>query len=224
MNNQYLSDFQLDQVRAVLKKYGIESDDLCDELTDHYAGKLEEQMESGTSFDEAFQAFVSENSWFKLRKLQHEHWKHADKSIKRYVLGLFREIWLTPKAIISAGLIVGLIFLLRMPFEESQWIFNVIHSALIVLTLYIFVASAVLLRSHKTHDLTVAASLSLSIFYVIFLSSWTSEDALFFPLFSGEYSFFLHVIYYVILGHLSYVYYQLFRRASAQTLKRKVLG
>ncbi|MFT6997548.1 MAG: hypothetical protein ACJAQ4_001302 [Cryomorphaceae bacterium] len=40
MNNQYLSDFQLDQVRVVLRKYGIESDDLCDELTDHYAGIL----------------------------------------------------------------------------------------------------------------------------------------------------------------------------------------
>ncbi|MFT4770637.1 MAG: fumarate reductase subunit C [Cryomorphaceae bacterium] len=156
MNNQYLSDFQLDQVRVVLRKYGIESDDLCDELTDHYAGILEERIEKGASFDEAFQTFVSENSWLKLRKLQHAHWKYADKSIKRYVISLLREIWLTPKVVIAVGLIIGLIALLRLPVEQTLWIFNVVHSALIVLTLYIGVTSIVLLRSDKTHDLTIS--------------------------------------------------------------------
>jgi hypothetical protein len=188
MNNQYLSDFQLDQVRVVLRKYGIESDDLCDELTDHYAGILEERIEKGASFDEAFQTFVSENSWLKLRKLQHAHWKYADKSIKRYVISLLREIWLTPKVVIAVGLIIGLIALLRLPVEETLWIFNVVHSALIVLTLYIGVTSIVLLRSHKRHDLTVSASMSMSVFYLIFMSFWTSGDDLFYPIFSGEYT------------------------------------
>jgi len=36
MNNQYLSDFQLKQVRHVLKKYGTESDDLLKGLTEEY--------------------------------------------------------------------------------------------------------------------------------------------------------------------------------------------
>ena len=224
MNNQYLSEFQLDQVRAVLRKYGIESDDLCEELTDHYAGLLEEQIEKGASFDEAFQTFVSENSWFKLRKLQHTHWKYADKSIKRYLLSLLREVWLTPKVVITGGLIVGLIALLRLSIEETQWIFNVIHSALIVLTLYIIVASFVLLRSHKRQDLVTSASMSMSMFYLVFMPFWTSGEAWFYPIFGGEYSFYLQLIYYVILGHMSYVHYHLFMRAKAQTSKRKVLG
>jgi len=224
MNNQYLSDFQLGQVRAVLKKYGIESDDLLDELTDHYAGLLEEQIDKGASFDEAFQTFVSENSWFKLRKLQHAHWKYADKSFKRFVLGLFKEIWLTPKVILTAGVIFGLFLLLRVPIDESQWVFNVIHSALIILTLYVFVSSFVLLKSHKTHDLSVSASMSMSMFYLIFISFWTKGENLFYPLFSGEYALSLHLAYYMLLGHLTYVHYQLFMRARAQISKKRVLG
>ncbi|MFT6997547.1 MAG: hypothetical protein ACJAQ4_001301 [Cryomorphaceae bacterium] len=185
---------------------------------------LEERIEKGASFDEVFQTFVFENSCLKLRKLQHAHLKYADKSIKRYLLSLLREIWLTPKVAIAVGLIVGLIALLRLPVEETLWIFNVVHSALIVLTLYIGVTSIVLLRSHKRHDLTVSASMSMSVFYLIFMSFWTSGDDLFYPIFSGEYSFFLLLIYYVFLGHLSYVHFHLFMRARAQTSNRKVLG
>jgi len=219
-----LSDLQLDQVRAVLKKYGIESDDLLDELTDHYAGLLEEQIEKGASFDEAFQTFVSENSWLKLRKLQHAHWKYTEKSTKRFLLSLLRDISLTPKVVITGGLIVGIIALLRLLVEETQWIFNVIHSALIVLTLYIVVDSFVLLRSHLRLDLSVSANMSISMFYTVFTSFWTSGDALFYPLFSVEYSFYLHLIYYILLGQLSYVHYHLFMRAKAQISKKRVLG
>jgi hypothetical protein len=224
MNNQYLSEFQLDQVRAVLRKYGIESDDLCEELTDHYAGLLEEQIEKGASFDEAFQSFVSENSWFKLRKLQHAHWKYADKSIKRYMLSLLREVWLTPKVVITGGLIVGLITLLRLPIEETQWIFNIIHSGLIVLSLYILVSSYAYLRKYKTHDLRATAAMSGSMFYVVFMSIWTTNEALFYPLFPGANAFTLHVIYYILLGHLSYVHYHLFMRAKGRISKKRVLG
>ncbi|MGB6036477.1 MAG: hypothetical protein WBG42_09415 [Cryomorphaceae bacterium] len=224
MNNQYLSEFQLDQVRAVLKKYGIESDDLLDELTDHYSGLLEEQIEKGASFDEAFQTFVSENSWFKLRKLQHAHWKYADASIKRYVLGLLRELWLTPKVVITVGLIAGLIALLRLPVEETQWFFNVVHSSLIVLVLYILVSSYAYLRKYKSHDLRATAAMSGSMFYVVFMSFWTTNEALFYPLFPGENAFVLHVIYYMVLGHLTYIYWNLFMRAKTQTSKREVLG
>jgi hypothetical protein len=224
MNNQYLSDFQLDQVRAVLKKYGIESDDLLDELTDHYAGLLEEQIGKGASFDEAFQTFTSENSWFKLRKLQHAHWKYADKSIKRYVLSHLKEIWLTPKVVITAGLIAGLVALLRLPIDETQWFFNLVHSALMVLVLYILVSSYAYLRKYKSHDLRATVAMSGSMFYVVFMSFWTTNEALFYPLFSGENAIVLHVIYYVILGHLTYIYSNLFIRAKAQTLRREVLG
>ena len=219
-----MSDLQLDQVRAVLKKYGIESDDLLDELTDHYAGLLEEQIEKGASFDEAFQTFVSENSWLKLRKLQHAHWKYTEKSTKRFLLSLLRDISLTPKVVITGGLIVGIIALLRLLVEETQWIFNVIHSALIVLTLYIVVDSFVLLRSHLRLDLSVSANMSISMFYTVFTSFWTSGDALFYPLFSVEYSFYLHLIYYILLGQLSYVHYHLFMRAKARTSRKSVLG
>jgi len=61
-------------------------------------------------------------------------------------------------------------------------------------------------------------------FYVVFMSIWTTNEALFYPLFPGANAFTLHVIYYILLGHLSYVHYHLFMRAKGRISKKRVLG
>lgn len=88
-----LTSSQTQLVSDVLKKYGIDSPVLRAELTDHFAESIELQMREGIDFDVAFEKFKADNSWLKLRKLQHQHEELHATSFLRYFRGFLREMF-----------------------------------------------------------------------------------------------------------------------------------
>lgn len=224
MNNQYLSEFQLDQVRSVLKKYGIESDDLCDELTDHYARQLEEQIENGASFDEVFQEFVAQNSWLKLRKLQHAHWKYSEKSLFKFMWNSLRSLYSFPR--IAIPISVGVVFYYMLA-SDTYWTHTVlvsIHVILIVQTLYIFTMAFIKWRSHKMVDIGYAGQVSVSIFYAMILPTWSDSWSLSSPLLPSDVGIFVQLGYYLLITHLAYLHHCIYQRGMAKINQKKILG
>lgn len=109
-----LDQVQLKKVSDQLEKYGIESPDLRAELTDHYAGEIEEQMESGKSFEEAFNRFGAANSWTKLRKLEHQQAELQLKGLRNFLRFSLRDTLIGRKAWISYPIIALLYFIVDL--------------------------------------------------------------------------------------------------------------
>lgn len=103
-----LTSTQMARVDAQFKKYGVDSPELREELTDHFAAVIWERMEAGASFDQAFSQFVSENSWLKLRKLHWRHLEYSQKSVKRQALYALRKAYAGPLVWLTAIVIWGL--------------------------------------------------------------------------------------------------------------------
>lgn len=224
MNNQYLSDFQLDQVRAVLKKYGIESDDLLDELTDHYGGIIEDQIDKGSSFDEAFQEFVSQNSWLKLRKLQHAHWKYSEKSLFKFILRSIQSIYSFPQ--IAAPLAVGVLLYYMLVFDTtwSRTILVGVHVGLIIQTLALFISAILKYRRHKIQDIGYVAQVSVTVLYAMIIPTWSDKWTVFDPSIPSEAGVFVQLGYYLLISHLAYLHYCVYRKGNAKINQRKQLG
>lgn len=225
MNNQYLSDFQLDQVRAVLKKYGIESDDLLDELTDHYAGLLEEQIVNGASFDEAFQAFVSQNSWLKLRKLQHAHWKYSEKSLFKFIWKTLQSLYSFPKLFIPVSAGVLLYYMLAFDSTWSRMLLVGLHLGLILQTLVLFTSAMIKYRHHKILDIGYVVQVSVTVFYaMIIIPTWSDTWSVFNPWIPSEPGVFVQLGYYLFIIHLAYLHYCVYLRGTAKINQKKILG
>ncbi len=118
----------LDRISNQLKNYGIDSPDLRAELTDHYAGEIEAQMESGKSFDEAFAKFVEANSWKKLRKLEHQHVEIQAKSFQSFLGYSLREVLIGRKFWITYPLIGFLYCIIGLPEGRGEPLLFLIQS------------------------------------------------------------------------------------------------
>jgi hypothetical protein len=224
MKNQYLSEVQLEQVSAVLKKYGIESDDLLDELADHYARLIEERMESGKTFDEAFGKFVSENSWLKLRKLQHAHWKYSEKSLLKFIWRSLQSLYSFPKLFIPISAAVLLYYILNFDTTWSRMLLVGAHIGLILQTLALFIIAFVKYRNHKIMDIGYVAQVSLSVFYAMIISTWSDTWNVFNPWMPSEVGIYVQLGYYLLIAHLAYLHYCVYQRGTAKINQKKILG
>ncbi|MEM9051450.1 MAG: hypothetical protein AAGC47_05290 [Bacteroidota bacterium] len=221
MKSEYLSEVQLEQIKAILKKYGIESTDLLEELTDHYAGELEEQIKEGSSFDQAFQEFVSQNSWLKLRKLQYAHWKYSEKSLIKFVKGTLAELYTTYRVILVASVIGFLYFLISKNTVETRTSLVVFHLGLIAQTLFIAVMSFRDYRKHRIMDVGYSFQISVSIFYAMIVSTWSDAFNFFDPSVPAGVGVWIQFGYYVVIAHLAYLHRCLYQRAKLKSRQYK---
>jgi hypothetical protein len=224
MKNRYLSEVQLEQVSAVLKKYGIESDDLLDELTDHYARLIEEHMENGKTFDEAFGIFVSENSWLKLRKLQHAHWKYSEKSLLKFIWRSLQSLYSFPKLFIPISAAVLLYYILNFDATWSRMLLVGAHIGLILQTLTLFIIAFVKYRNHKIMDIGYVAQVSLSVFYAMIIPTWFDTWNVFNPWMPAEVGVYIQLGYYLLIAHLAYLHYCVYQRGNAKINQKKSFG
>jgi hypothetical protein len=224
MKSEYLSEIQLEQVSKILNKYGIESHDLLEELTDHYARKIEEEIEEGKTFDEAYEEFVSQNSWLKLRKLQHAHWKYSEKSLFQFMLRSLQELYSIPKVLIPVLIGTTLFYLLKAYNHWAQTTLLVLHVALIIQTLYIFVIAISKSRKYKMLDVGYVAQTSVTVFYALILPTWSDSWSLSTPLISSELGIAIQWGYYFLVAHLGYLHMMVFKRGLAKINQREILG
>jgi len=224
MKNQYLSEVQLEQVSAVLKRYGIESDDLLDELTDHYARLIEERMEKGETFDKAFGKFVSENSWLKLRKLQHAHWKYSEKSLFKFIWRSIQSLYSFPQ--IAAPLATGILFYYMLVFDTtwSRSILVGLHLGLIIQTMILFTLAILKYRRHKILDIGYVAQVSMTVFYAMIIPTWSDSWTISNPLMPSEVGVFVQLGYYLLISHLAYLHYCVYQKGVAKINQLKQLG
>ena len=212
MNTQYLSDSELEKVSAVLKKYGIDSPELRQELTDHYAEEIEEKMNEGSSFEEAFAEFKSENSWLKLRKLEFAYQKYLSKSIVKYVGATLKDLWFSPKVFILVALMIGIWKILGLGNPLEFYFLASIHAALALLILAITCISAWNFRKTKSPEVGYVVQVSFTAFYIILLPLWAMDGGLMEEVFEGVSDLTL-LSYYLLVIHAVYLYIALFRRA-----------
>lgn len=130
-----LTSSQTQLISEVLKKYGIDSPVLRAELTDHYAETIEVQIREGIDFEVAFERFKAENSWLKLRKLQHQHEEIHAKSFLRYFKGFLHEIFFGRRIWLS----YPIFFLVYLTFSQP----TVFVEAFIYLLQFTSIATAI---------------------------------------------------------------------------------
>jgi len=221
MKDEYLSQVELEQIQSILKKYGIESTDLQEELTDHYAGKIEEQIKNGASFDEVFQKFVAENSWLKLRKLQHAHWKYAEKSLLKFIRGSLMELYSSYRLIFVILAVVWLSFLFKNPSGDARIGIVALHFALIFQTIFIAVASFKAFKKYKMVNVGYTFQVSGMIFYVMITPLWSGNLDIFQPIVPAEAGIYAQVAFYIVIMHLAYVHQCLYQRAMRNKEKHE---
>ena len=221
MKSEYLNEVQLEQIQTMLKKYGIESTDLLEELTDHYAGEMEERIKEGSSFDKVFQDFVSQNSWLKLRRLQHAHWKYSEKSLFKFVRGSLAELYSSFRLVFVILAIALLYFLLTSQSDTARIGIITLHFALIFQTLFIAVASFRVFKKYKMVDVSYTFQVSAMIFYTMVMPSWSGTLDIFEPMVSAEAGIFAQMFYYLVIMHLTYVHHCLYQRAMVYKKKHE---
>jgi hypothetical protein len=220
MKRKDLTEDQLQQVSSKLRQYGIESPDLLEELTDHYARGIEENMDSGKRFTEAFEEFAAANSWLKLRKLQHAHWNYAQTSLKRFILNSLRQLWFTPRVFWALLVFVGIYVGMRL--EASETIIVVLHAILVIHTLALTVFSALRFRKIRILDIGYAAQAGVTIFYFLLFPLWFGPNEAY-PYVDAVGVWGL-TGYFAFMTQLAYLHFRVFQRADARYQRAVLVG
>jgi hypothetical protein len=214
MNRVYLSESQVESVAAVLSKFGIESPGLMEELTDHFSGEIEEKMKKGESFEAAFDEFVANNSWLKLRKLEHAYVKYKEKSLRRFILDEFKSLWLSPKAIVPVVAVLAVLYLLRQDGDLRFYGVTALHAFLVVQTLTLAIWSVFRYRKYRSVEMTYLVQLGFAMIYFVLFPLWrldymSTEEIV------VKINEWMILGYYAIVFHLAYLHLSVFRRCMA---------
>lgn len=94
-----LSDDQVDYIRKVLKKRGIETIDLLEEMTDHFVQAIEEREDElpQLTLREALRQEVAKFGTFGMMKLQEDYQRKLEKEGLRILWRTFLSFWKIPQ-------------------------------------------------------------------------------------------------------------------------------
>jgi len=222
MKGSYLSDLQIEMVSEILKKYGIESQGLLDELTDHFSGQIEERMKNGVSFNEAFDEFVANNSWLKLRKLEHAYVRYKEKSLRSFILSTLKDLWLSPKVFIIAASIYALLMVIRLDGDWKTVGLTCIHLALFLQFFTLSISALFRFRKRRSQDFGIMARYSFSFFYLLAMPLWLTDSTPITEIY-GNINDWVLLGYYALLLQVAYLHLSVFRRASGWEAGRTML-
>lgn len=220
MKGIWLSEFQVQKISDILRKYGIESPGLLEELTDHYSGEIEEKMEAGCSFEEAFDEFVGNNSWLKLRKLEHAYVEYRDKSLRRYIIARLKEVWMTPKIAVAIALTLGMFYLLKQGGDFRHYALASIHAVLLIQTLTLAILAILRFRKNKSPELGYVIQFGFAMFYLTLLPLWKLDHTVFRDIFEGVNDWAL-LTYYFFLFQLAYLHLAVYMRVDAWETRKE---
>lgn len=212
-----LSEEDITRLRAQLKRYGIESPELLNELSDHYAEQMEERMAAGLSAEEAFAKFKGENSWLKLRKLEYKHAEQRAQTVQRMLKGQLFQLFLGPLSLFTYPIIVLIIWLSGQELGLWKHYFIAFHIALgfaaVAIMLYIIFAKLIKRRYFATLFQVALWGLYLAIYVPI-----TSEGYFSFS-FLAEGGFgmrLLFIVLYIAIAIVIFLFGKTFQWAFSQ--------
>ncbi len=170
-----LDDAQVEQLRAQLKRYGIESPELLAELSDHFGEQMEERMAAGLGYEEAFAQFKAENSWLKLRKLQFKHWEQWAYTVQRLFKSRLYQFFLGPLSLLSYPMMAGLWWLSGTDVASLRTYFIALHvglgAAMLATIAYIFLARLI----KRRYFVNLFQFALWSLYLLLYLPSVTSD-------------------------------------------------
>lgn len=208
-----ITDKQLNRISSQLQKYGIETADLNEELTDHFSEEIEEAMKEGETFEVAFSRFKNQNSWLKLRKLQHARWKEVETSYQKYILHILRDLWLSPKIVLVFGLAAVIYVLINQEEYIQTAIAGLIKGYILIQTGYIAFRLFSMSRRKNASQFSFPFIAIGFVFYLLVMPNVLGGVEFFYPLFKGPFSKWVNYFYVFLLCNVAYIHLLLFFKA-----------
>lgn len=212
-----LCEEDITRLRAQLKRYGIESPELLNELSDHYAEQMEERMAVGLSAEEAFAIFKRENSWLKLRKLEYRHAEQRAQTMQRMLKGQLFQLFLGPLSLFTYPMIVLIVWLSGQELGLWKHYFIAFHMALgfaaTVMMLYILFLRLIKRQYFATLFQIALWALYLTVYLPIFAEDYFNFN---FLAEGGLTVQLLFIVLYSVIGIVIFLFGKTFQWAFKQ--------
>lgn len=167
-----LTKEQTDWIRTNIRNRGIETIDLEHEMTDHISSAVEEKLEHGIEFRDAYKSVVAAFGPFGLQRLQKEKYSRLKKKGYRMIFRNMKAYLKLPQIVLTL-LIAAILYALYSIVEEDVYVVYVVL-ALALFSPLVYLLSSKQRREIKDNFTSIKAMYringEIAILYYIFIN------------------------------------------------------
>ena len=153
-----LTNHQVEAIRNNICKRGVETIDLEYEMVDHIATAVEEKMDEGSSFYDAFKAVMISFGPYGMEKLQKERNKKLIREGWKLAFQYFKTYFRLPKIILTIAIVLGLYSIYTLS-SNAVFIFEVLYITSVVVSLGFVVYDSWKMRHKNFSQLLIVGRL-----------------------------------------------------------------
>lgn len=133
-----LTDVQTNELIDFLKRWGLDDPMLIAEMTDHYAEKALEEMQSGKTWETVLRSWKTKKTFLTLKRIEAQYKVHSKKEWKKRRWEIFQSLINVKFIVLTAFGLIAVFQLLQIQYVSVIILWLVILKAIFLVVFFVY--------------------------------------------------------------------------------------